>query len=58
MCASPQGKQKYTVPLYHAMVGGSAEARALAKDTFAATAAQLHCHVASYVQQVLVPESP
>ncbi|KAK1327930.1 hypothetical protein QTO34_012351 [Cnephaeus nilssonii] len=51
-----QGKQKYTLPLYHAMVGGSEAARALAKETFAATAAQLHSNVVHYVQQILAPK--
>lgn len=49
-----QGKQKYTLPLYHAMMGGSEMARTLAKDTFAATASQLHSNVVNYVQQILV----
>lgn len=52
-----QGKQKYTLPLYHAMMGGSEMARTLAKDTFAATASQLHSNVVNYVQQILAPKS-
>nr|BAC27273.1 unnamed protein product [Mus musculus] len=51
-----QGKQKYTLPLYHAMMGGSEMARTLAKDTFAATASQLHSNVVNYVQQILAPK--
>ncbi|XP_058389779.1 aminopeptidase B isoform X2 [Diceros bicornis minor] len=51
-----QGKQKYTLPLYHAMMGGSEGARALAKETFAATASQLHSNVVSYVQQIVEPK--
>nr|KAF6280008.1 arginyl aminopeptidase [Myotis myotis] len=51
-----QGKQKYTLPLYRAMMGGSEAARALAKETFAATATQLHSNVVHYVQQLLAPE--
>lgn len=51
-----QGKQKYTLPLYHAMMGGSEVARTLAKETFAATAPQLHSNVVHYVQQVLAPK--
>lgn len=50
-----QGKQKYTLPLYHAMVAGGPAARALAEETFAATAAQLHGNVVRYVQQILAP---
>ncbi|KAM5205355.1 aminopeptidase B isoform 1-T1 [Hipposideros larvatus] len=51
-----QGKQKYTLPLYHAMTGGSEAARTLAKETFAATAPQLHSNVVHYVQQILTPK--
>ncbi|XP_045040402.2 aminopeptidase B [Desmodus rotundus] len=50
-----QGKQKYTLPLYHAMMAGSPAARALAEETFAATTAQLHSNVVRYVQQILAP---
>lgn len=50
-----QGKQKYTLPLYRAMMAGSAAARALASETFAATEAQLHSNVAHYVRQILAP---
>ncbi|XP_004685559.1 PREDICTED: aminopeptidase B [Condylura cristata] len=48
-----QGKQKYTLPLYRAMVAGSQAARTLAQETFEATAAQLHSNVVNYVQQIL-----
>ncbi|KAM6217548.1 aminopeptidase B [Rhynchocyon petersi] len=48
-----QGKQKYTLPLYHAMVSGSEAAQALAKETFALTASQLHSNVVNYIQQIL-----
>uniref|UniRef100_H0UYX2 Aminopeptidase B n=1 Tax=Cavia porcellus TaxID=10141 RepID=H0UYX2_CAVPO len=51
-----QGKQKYTLPLYHAMMGGSKTAQTLAKETFASTAAQLHSNVVNYVQQILEPK--
>ncbi|CAO2637017.1 Aminopeptidase B [Lemmus lemmus] len=51
-----QGKQKYTLPLYHAMMSGSEMARTLAKDTFAATAPQLHSNVVNYIRQILVPK--
>uniref|UniRef100_A0A8C6S0D5 Aminopeptidase B n=1 Tax=Nannospalax galili TaxID=1026970 RepID=A0A8C6S0D5_NANGA len=51
-----QGKQKYTLPLYHAMMSSSEVARTLAKDIFAATASQLHSNVANYVQQILEPK--
>ncbi|KAF4018749.1 hypothetical protein G4228_009958 [Cervus hanglu yarkandensis] len=50
-----QGKQKYTLPLYHAMMAGSAAAQTLAKETFAATAPQLHSNVVHYVQQIVEP---
>lgn len=51
-----QGKQKYTLPLYHAMMGGSEAARSLARETFTATASQLHSNVVNYVQQIVVPK--
>lgn len=35
--------------------GGSEAARALAKETFAATASQLHSNVVHYVQQIVEP---
>lgn len=53
---SLQGKQKYTLPLYHAMMGGSEAARSLARETFTATASQLHSNVVNYVQQIVVPK--
>ncbi|XP_007939379.1 aminopeptidase B [Orycteropus afer afer] len=52
-----QGKQKYTLPLYHAMMSGSEVAWALAKETFASTASQLHSNVVNYIQQILEPKS-
>uniref|UniRef100_I3ME96 Aminopeptidase B n=1 Tax=Ictidomys tridecemlineatus TaxID=43179 RepID=I3ME96_ICTTR len=51
-----QGKQKYTLPLYHAMMSGSEVAQTLAKETFASTASQLHSNVVNYVQQILEPK--
>ncbi|PNJ49980.1 aminopeptidase B isoform X1 [Pongo abelii] len=51
-----QGKQKYTLPLYHAMMGGSEVAQTLAKETFASTASQLHSNVVNYVQQIVAPK--
>ncbi|KAJ7426647.1 Aminopeptidase B [Willisornis vidua] len=48
-----QGKQKYTLPLYRAMWGGSETARALAMETFSATAPQLHVNVQNYVKKIL-----
>ncbi|XP_064589377.1 aminopeptidase B [Zonotrichia leucophrys gambelii] len=48
-----QGKQKYTLPLYRAMWGGSEAARALAMETFSATAPQLHVNVQNYVKKIL-----
>lgn len=50
-----QGKQKYTLPLYHAMMAGSKAAQTLAKETFTATAPQLHSNVVHYVQQIVEP---
>uniref|UniRef100_A0A8C9I233 Arginyl aminopeptidase n=2 Tax=Catarrhini TaxID=9526 RepID=A0A8C9I233_9PRIM len=51
-----QGKQKYTLPLYHAMMGGSEVAQTLAKETFESTASQLHSNVVNYVQQIVAPK--
>lgn len=51
-----QGKQKYTLPLYHAMMSGSKVAQTLAKETFVSTASQLHSNVVNYVQQILEPK--
>ncbi|XP_059686976.1 aminopeptidase B [Gavia stellata] len=48
-----QGKQKYTLPLYRAMWDGSESARALAMETFSATAPQLHVNVQNYVKKIL-----
>ncbi|XP_010186011.1 PREDICTED: aminopeptidase B, partial [Mesitornis unicolor] len=48
-----QGKQKYTLPLYRAMWAGSEVARALAMETFSATAPQLHVNVQNYVKKIL-----
>ncbi|XP_049687970.1 aminopeptidase B isoform X3 [Accipiter gentilis] len=48
-----QGKQKYTLPLYRAMWAGSESARALAMETFSATAPQLHINVQNYVKKIL-----
>ncbi|XP_030328879.1 aminopeptidase B [Strigops habroptila] len=48
-----QGKQKYTLPLYRAMWAGPEPARALAMETFSATAHQLHVHVQNYVKKIL-----
>ncbi|KAK2526428.1 Rnpep [Columba guinea] len=48
-----QGKQKYTLPLYRAMWAGPEAARALAMETFSATAPQLHVNVQNYVKKIL-----
>ncbi|XP_042319946.1 aminopeptidase B isoform X1 [Sceloporus undulatus] len=48
-----QGKQKYTLPIYRAMVNGSETARALAVEAFSATAPQLHVNVQNYVKKIL-----
>lgn len=51
-----QGKQKYTLPLYRAMWSGSESARALAVETFSATASKLHVNVRNYVKKILASE--
>ncbi|XP_074792201.1 aminopeptidase B [Natator depressus] len=51
-----QGKQKYTLPLYRAMWSGSESARALAVETFSATASKLHVNVQNYVKKILASE--
>ncbi|KAF7238952.1 Aminopeptidase B [Varanus komodoensis] len=48
-----QGKQKYTLPIYRAMMSGSETSRALAVETFSATASQLHVNVQNYVKKIL-----
>ncbi|XP_077191184.1 aminopeptidase B isoform X1 [Paroedura picta] len=48
-----QGKQKYTLPIYRAMVSGSETAQNLAVETFSATAPQLHVNVQTYVKKIL-----
>uniref|UniRef100_A0A8C6YKE5 Arginyl aminopeptidase n=1 Tax=Nothoprocta perdicaria TaxID=30464 RepID=A0A8C6YKE5_NOTPE len=48
-----QGKQKYTLHVYRAMWSGSETARALAMETFSATAPQLHVNVQNYVKKIL-----
>ncbi|XP_048354315.1 aminopeptidase B isoform X2 [Sphaerodactylus townsendi] len=48
-----QGKQKYTLPIYRAMVSGSETARAMAVKTFSATEPQLHVNVQNYVKKIL-----
>eukprot|EP00118_Oscarella_pearsei_P025384 m.308098 g.308098 ORF g.308098 m.308098 type:complete len:624 (+) comp43375_c0_seq1:87-1958(+) len=48
-----QGKQKYTIPIYRAMVTGSPEAKTLAKDSFAASRHLLHSQVRERVQKLL-----
>nr|XP_060615199.1 aminopeptidase B-like [Anolis sagrei ordinatus] len=48
-----QGKQKYTLPIYRAMMNGSETARALAVEVFSATAPQLHVNVQNYVKKIL-----
>ncbi|XP_061487845.1 aminopeptidase B isoform X2 [Rhineura floridana] len=48
-----QGKQKYTLPIYRAMMSGSETAQALAMETFSDTASQLHVNVQNYVKKIL-----
>lgn len=38
------------------MMAGSKVAQTLAKETFAATAPQLHSNVVNYVQQIVAPK--
>ncbi|XP_064161638.1 aminopeptidase B isoform X2 [Anguilla rostrata] len=51
---SCQGKQKYTLPVYRALQGGSEETRALATEIFSATSKQLHVNVRNYVKKIIV----
>ncbi|KAL7985421.1 hypothetical protein Chor_003991 [Crotalus horridus] len=48
-----QGKQKYTLPIYRAMMSGSETAQALAMEVFSSTASQLHVNVQNYVKKIL-----
>eukprot|EP00062_Callorhinchus_milii_P009552 gi/632953465/ref/XP_007892433.1/ PREDICTED: aminopeptidase B [Callorhinchus milii] len=49
-----QGKQKYTLPVYRAMWGGTDTTRKLAQEIFTATKNQLHSNVQNYVKRILV----
>ncbi|XP_070601837.1 aminopeptidase B [Erythrolamprus reginae] len=48
-----QGKQKYTLPIYRAMMSGSETAQALAKEIFLSIGSQLHVNVQNYVKKIL-----
>lgn len=48
-----QGKQKYTLPVYRALVKGSENAKQLAREMFAETRDTLHISVRGYVQEIL-----
>ena len=48
-----QGKQKYTVPVYRALVRGSEQAVAMARSVFDATKDGLHPNVRKYVSKAL-----
>ncbi|ETE58300.1 Aminopeptidase B, partial [Ophiophagus hannah] len=48
-----QGKQKYTLPIYRAMMSGSETAQALAMEVFLSTGSQLHVNVQNYVKKIL-----
>ncbi|KAK7459421.1 hypothetical protein BaRGS_00039016 [Batillaria attramentaria] len=48
-----QGKQKYTLPVYRALVKGSENARQFAQQVFAETKDKLHISVQGYVRQIL-----
>lgn len=48
-----QGKQKYTLPVYRALVRGSPQAVATARQIFDATKDKLHVSVRGYVQNIL-----
>ncbi|XP_029428205.1 aminopeptidase B [Rhinatrema bivittatum] len=52
-----QGKQKYTLPIYRALWGGSEAARTLAIETFSGTEAQLHVNVQNYVRKILASKA-
>lgn len=47
------GKQKYTLPVYRALMKGSPEAKQLATNVYAETKNQLHVNVQNYVQKIL-----
>eukprot|EP01094_Clydonella_sp_ATCC50884_P002886 TRINITY_DN12206_c0_g1_i1.p1 TRINITY_DN12206_c0_g1~~TRINITY_DN12206_c0_g1_i1.p1 ORF type:complete len:623 (-),score=231.79 TRINITY_DN12206_c0_g1_i1:226-2094(-) len=51
-----QGKQKYTVPLYRALMRGSDAAKGLAAEVFAETRDGLHPNVRGYVEKILSPD--
>ncbi|KAL8608211.1 hypothetical protein ACOMHN_016666 [Nucella lapillus] len=50
-----QGKQKYTLPVYRALVKGSPHAVQTAHQVFASTKDNLHISVRDYVQEILTP---
>lgn len=47
------GKQKYTLPVYRALMDSSAAAQKLAVDVFSETKDQLHVSVQGYVTKIL-----
>ncbi|KAK6194786.1 hypothetical protein SNE40_000344 [Patella caerulea] len=49
-----QGKQKYTLPIYKALVKGSETAQELAKSVFEETKQTLHINVRNYVTKILL----
>ncbi|KAL5011459.1 hypothetical protein ScPMuIL_010010 [Solemya velum] len=48
-----QGKQKYTLPIYRALIKGSKEAKKFANEVFSKTCDQLHVNVQVYVQEII-----
>nr|XP_033775118.1 aminopeptidase B isoform X2 [Geotrypetes seraphini] len=52
-----QGKQKYTVPVYRALWGGSEAAKTLAMETFAKAEPQLHFNVQKCVKKILTSKA-
>lgn len=50
------GKQKYTLPIYRALMNGSDDTKDLAKEMFKETKYMLHVTVAQYVEKIIDPE--
>ncbi|OWF37302.1 aminopeptidase B-like [Mizuhopecten yessoensis] len=48
-----QGKQKYTLPVYRALMKSCDAAKKLATDVYAETKDQLHVNVQSYVEKIM-----
>lgn len=48
-----QGKQKYTLPVYKALMKSSDEMKKFAKDVYEETKSMLHVNVRNYVEEIL-----